>query len=66
VVTGSSTTVLFTATGTASDRDAAWSTGSVNLTPYAGQNVQILIEAADASTASLVEAGVDNVTIRQT
>jgi hypothetical protein len=66
VVTGSGTTVLFTAAGAASDRDAAWSTGSVNLTQYAGQNVQILIEAADASTASLVEAGVDNVTIRQT
>ncbi|WP_433046120.1 M14 family zinc carboxypeptidase [Dactylosporangium sp. CS-033363] len=65
VVTGSGTTVLFTAAGAATDRDAAWSTGSVNLTPYAGQNVQILIEAADASTASLVEAGVDNVTVRQ-
>ncbi|MEU7870413.1 M14 family zinc carboxypeptidase [Dactylosporangium sp. NPDC049140] len=66
VVTASGTTVLFTAAGAASDRDAAWATGSVNLTPYAGQNVQILFEAADASTASLVEAGVDNVTIRQT
>ncbi|WP_433205457.1 M14 family zinc carboxypeptidase [Dactylosporangium sp. CS-047395] len=65
VVTGSGTTVLFTAAGAATDRDAAWSTGSVNLTAYAGQTVQILIEAADASTASLVEAGVDNVTIRQ-
>jgi hypothetical protein len=65
VVTGSGTTVLFTAAGAATDRDASWATGSVNLTPYAGQNVQILIEAADASTASLVEAGVDNVVIRQ-
>ncbi|MFI5913270.1 M14 family zinc carboxypeptidase [Dactylosporangium sp. NPDC051541] len=66
VVTSSGTTVLFTAAGAATDRDAAWSTGSVSLTPYAGQNVQILIEAADTATASLVEAGVDNVTIRQT
>jgi carboxypeptidase T len=65
VVTGSGTTVLFTAAGAATDRDASWATGSVNLTPYAGQNVQILIQAADASTASLVEAGVDNVVIRQ-
>ncbi|GAB3854204.1 M14 family zinc carboxypeptidase [Dactylosporangium cerinum] len=65
VVTGSGTTVLFTAAGAATDRDASWATGSVNLTPYAGQSVRILIEAADASTASLVEAGVDNVAVRQ-
>ncbi|MDG6101768.1 zinc carboxypeptidase [Dactylosporangium aurantiacum] len=66
VVTGSGTTVLFTAAGAATDRDASWATASANLTPYAGQTVRILVEAADASTASLVEAGVDNVTIRQT
>ncbi|MFF5233025.1 M14 family zinc carboxypeptidase [Dactylosporangium sp. NPDC000521] len=66
VVTASGTTVLATVAGAASDRDASWSTGSVNLTPYAGQSVRILFEAADASTASLVEAGVDNVVIRQT
>ena len=33
---------------------------------YAGQSVRILIEAADASTASLVEAGVDDVRITST
>ncbi|MET7398002.1 M14 family zinc carboxypeptidase [Dactylosporangium sp. NPDC005572] len=65
VVTAGGTTVLSTVAGAASDRDAAWATASASLTPYAGQSVQILIEAADASTASLVEAGVDNVTIVQ-
>jgi hypothetical protein len=40
-----------------------WPTST--LTAYAGQSVQILIEAADASTASLVEAGVDDVRIVQ-
>ncbi|GAA1509894.1 hypothetical protein GCM10009827_025070 [Dactylosporangium maewongense] len=65
VVTASGTTVLATVAGAASDRDASWSTGSVNLSAYAGQSVRILFEAADASTASLVEAGVDNVVIRQ-
>jgi hypothetical protein len=63
VVHGGVTTVVFTQLGAASDRDAAWATGSANLTPYAGQNVQVLVEAADASTASLVEAGVDDVRI---
>jgi hypothetical protein len=63
VVRGAVTTVVFTQLGAASDRDAAWATASVDLTPYAGQSVQILVEAADASTASLVEAGVDDVRI---
>jgi len=66
VVTASGTTVLSTTAGAATDRDAVWSTASLNLTPYAGQSVQILFEAADAATASLVEAGVDNVTVKQT
>ncbi|MEV0560599.1 M14 family zinc carboxypeptidase [Dactylosporangium sp. NPDC050588] len=65
VVTASGTTVLATVAGAAADRDASWSTGSVNLSAYAGQSVRILFEAADAATASLVEAGVDNVVIRQ-
>jgi aminopeptidase S len=30
---------------------------------FAGQSVRVLVEAADASTASLVEAGVDDVKI---
>jgi aminopeptidase S len=59
------TTVLFTQAGAASNRDGAWATGTWNLTGYAGQSVRILIEAADTSTASLVEAGVDDVTITQ-
>ena len=40
-------------------------TASANISAYAGQSIRILIQAADASTASLVEAGVDDVTIRQ-
>ena len=42
-----------------------WTVGSANISGFAGQSVRILIEAADASAASLVEAGVDNVTITQ-
>ena len=36
---------------------------TVDLNQFAGQTVRIVIEAADASTASLVEAGVDDVRI---
>jgi hypothetical protein len=63
VVHSGGTTALLTVAGAASNRNGAWATANLNLTPYAGQSVRILIEAADASTASLVEAGVDNVTI---
>jgi hypothetical protein len=65
VVHNGGTTALFTQTGAATNRNGAWGVGNANLTPYAGQSVRILIEAADASTASLVEAGVDDVRITQ-
>jgi len=54
---------VFERLGSATDVDAAWTTQTVNLNAFAGQTIQILIEAADASTASLVEAGVDDVRV---
>ena len=47
--------------GAAANRNGAWTTSTVSLDAFAGQTVQIVISAADASTASLVEAGVDDV-----
>ena len=63
IVHNGGTTVLFTQTGAASNRNGAWAVGSWNVSAYAGQSVRILIAAADASGASLVEAGVDDVRI---
>ncbi|WP_117208906.1 choice-of-anchor B family protein [Allorhizocola rhizosphaerae] len=63
IVHNGGTTTLFTQAAAATDRDAAWTTGTWNVSAYAGQSVRILIEAADASGASLVEAGVDDVKI---
>ncbi|MGC5017223.1 M14 family metallopeptidase [Micromonospora sp. DT47] len=63
VIHNGGTTTLLNQAGAASDRDGAWTVSNLNLTPYAGQSVRILVEAADASGASLVEAAVDNVTI---
>ncbi|MEU7929791.1 M14 family zinc carboxypeptidase [Micromonospora sp. NPDC049801] len=63
VVHSGGTTALLTQTGAASNRNGSWAVASLNLSPYAGQSVRILVEAADASGASLVEAAVDNVTI---
>ncbi|WFE45417.1 M14 family zinc carboxypeptidase [Verrucosispora sp. WMMD1129] len=63
VVHSGGTTALLTQAGAASNRNGAWTVSNLNLTPYAGQSIRILVEAADTSTASLVEAAVDNVTI---
>jgi aminopeptidase S len=63
LISGSTTTTLFTQAGAASNRAAAWQIASVNLSAYAGQSIRLQVEAADTGTASLVEAAVDNVTI---
>jgi aminopeptidase S len=63
IVSGASVITVFEELGAANNDDAAWATATVNLSQFAGQTIQILIEAADASTASLVEAGVDDVRI---
>jgi hypothetical protein len=64
-VVGTTTTLVFEELGAANDDDAVWASGSANISAFAGQTVRILIEAADASTASLVEAAVDDVRITQ-
>jgi len=64
VVAGSTSSTVFTETGAANDDDAVWESRTVNLGAFAGQTVQIVVEAADAAGASLVEAAVDNVVVR--
>jgi hypothetical protein len=63
VVHSGGTTTLFNQAGAATNRNGAWTSGSWNLSAYAGQSVRLIFSAADASTASLVEAGVDDVRI---
>ena len=63
IVSGTTVTQVFQQAGAASNRNGAWAARSVNLSAFAGQTVRIRIEAADASTASLVEAGVDDVRV---
>ncbi len=64
-VVGSSTTQVFQELGAATNDAAVWASTSVNISSFAGQTVRIRIEAADASTASLIEAAVDDVRITQ-
>jgi aminopeptidase S len=63
VVSGTTSTQVFNQAGAATNRAGAWATASVNLSSFAGQSIRLRVEAADASTASLVEAGVDDVVI---
>ncbi|MBE1591056.1 M14 family zinc carboxypeptidase [Nonomuraea angiospora] len=64
-VVGNTTTTVLNQAGAASNRNGAWATATAGLNAFAGQTVRILIDAADASGASLVEAGVDDVRITQ-
>jgi hypothetical protein len=62
-VVGSTTFQAYQRLGSATNVNGTWVTSSVSLQNFAGQTVRLLIQAADASTASLVEAGVDDVRI---
>ena len=64
-IVGATTSQVFQEVGAADTDAAVWASTSVNISAFAGQTVRIRIEAADASTASLVEAGVDDVRITQ-
>ena len=64
-VKGATTSTVFEELGAANNDNGAWASASVNLNAFAGQSVQIVVEAADASTASLVEAAIDNVIVKR-
>jgi hypothetical protein len=63
VVAGASGATLFEERGTAAQDVAGWAQTSVSLDAFAGQTIYLVIEAADAAGASLVEAAVDDVAI---
>jgi carboxypeptidase T len=60
---GGTTTWVYTRNGAATNLNGAWGAGGASLNQFAGQTIQLVVQAADASTASLVEAGVDDVRI---
>jgi len=63
VVGENQTDVVLEERGDSVDRAGQWTEFSTDLTSYAGQNVQLLVEAGDLSNTSLVEAGIDNVQV---
>jgi len=62
-VVGTTQAIVFQELGGSDNDNAVWATATVDLTAFAGQTVRILVEAADASGASLVEAAIDDVKI---
>ena len=62
-VIGSTTQLVFREVGSDIADQAIWETFSADISSFAGQTVNILIEAADYSDPSLVEAGIDDVLI---
>jgi aminopeptidase S len=62
-VVGATTTTVLQELGANNDDDASWASFSGNISAYAGQTVYLLVECADASGASLVEAAIDDVRI---
>jgi carboxypeptidase T len=62
-IVGDTTTTVLEERGDPADDDGVWATAIVNLSAFAGQTIRILVEAADAPGASLVEAAIDDVRI---
>jgi hypothetical protein len=63
VLANGTLTTVYTRSGAAANLNGAWGGTTVSLQQFAGQTVRLVFEAADASTASLVEAGVDDVRV---
>ncbi len=59
------TSTVFQELGAADNDNGAWATATANLNAFAGQQVRIVVDAADASTASLVEAAIDDVAVKR-
>ncbi len=55
--------VVYQELGAGNNDAAAWVTYSGSLNQFAGQTIYFLVEAADASNGSLVEAGIDDLLI---
>ena len=66
VNSGGTATQIFNQAGAAANRAGAFATATVNLSGFAGQTIRLRVEARDdPGTASLIEAGVDDVRITQ-
>ncbi len=64
IVGESGTQQLLEQRGQSQHNGLRWRSAEFDLSSYAGQQVQILIETADDGTGSLIEAGIDDLVLR--
>jgi hypothetical protein len=62
-VVGATAATVLDELGAPENDDAAWALATASLNAFAGQTVYLLVEAADAGPASLLEAALDDVRI---
>ncbi|AGM06144.1 metallophosphoesterase [Amycolatopsis keratiniphila] len=63
VLDGTTPTTVFEKTGSATEVAGVWQNATADLSSFAGRSVRLLVEAADASTASLWESAVDDIRV---
>lgn len=64
-IVGSQTQTVFQELGAGNTDGGVWEETSVDISDFAGEDVYILIEAADNSGGSIVEAGIDDISVTQ-
>jgi phosphoesterase family protein len=65
IVGSGGTSLVFQELGTAAELPGAFKNRSVDISSFAGQTIRILVQAADGAGGSLIEAGLDDVTLTQ-
>ncbi len=63
VVDGTTATAVFAQDAAATNRAGTWATATVDVSRFAGRTIRLRVAATDGGSASLVEAGLDDVRI---
>lgn len=66
VVGAQTSRVVLLEQGDGTDRAAAWTDFSADISDFAGETITLLVETQDGGTSSLVEAAVDDLTVEVT
>lgn len=66
VVDGGASTKVWEVVGQAANRNGAWTSKTVTLDSWSGQNVRLLVEARDGGSDNLVEAALDDMRVYRT
>ena len=62
-VLGDTTQVVLEEVGAGNDDDAAWEPAFIDISAFGGQDIRLLVEAADGANGTIVEAAIDTLVI---